>query len=71
MVELNNILYEKGEKLDYCVVIKYVFYVGDSKRVMDEYISEIFMYGFNIIVLYNICEVSWWMEDFGKLVFKS
>lgn len=57
MVELNRVFYEKGEKFDYCVVIKYVSYVGDSKRVMDEYILEIFMYGFNIIVLYNICEV--------------
>ena len=28
---------------DHCVVIKYVPYVGDSKRAMDEYTSEIFL----------------------------
>jgi len=39
------------------VVIKYVPYVGDSKRAMDEYTSEIFMHGLNTIVLHNTCEV--------------
>ncbi|XP_068729896.1 inositol-3-phosphate synthase-like isoform X2 [Montipora capricornis] len=58
MVESNNILYEKGEKPDHCVVIKYVPYVGDSKRAMDEYTSEIFMHGHNTIVLHNTCEDS-------------
>lgn len=58
MVESNNILYEKGEKPDHCVVIKYVPYVGDSKRAMDEYTSEIFMHGLNTIVLHNTCEDS-------------
>ena len=57
MVESNRILYEKGEKPDHCVVIKYVPYVGDSKRAMDEYTSEIFMHGHNTIVLHNTCEV--------------
>lgn len=57
MVESNRILYEKGEKPDHCVVIKYVPYVGDSKRAMDEYTSEIFMHGLNTIVLHNTCEV--------------
>lgn len=58
MVESNRILYEKGEKPDHCVVIKYVPYVGDSKRAMDEYISEIFMHGQNTIVMHNTCEDS-------------
>lgn len=40
------------------VVIKYVPYVGDSKRAMDEYTSEIFMGGRNTIVLHNTCEDS-------------
>lgn len=40
------------------VVIKYVPYVGDSKRVMDEYTSEIMMGGLNTIALHNTCEVS-------------
>lgn len=38
--------------------IQYVPYVGDSKRAMDEYISEIFMGGKNTIVLHNTCEDS-------------
>ncbi|KAK7857247.1 inositol-3-phosphate synthase [Quercus suber] len=36
----------------------YVPYVGDSKRAMDEYTSEIFMGGTNTIVLHNTCEDS-------------
>lgn len=58
MVESNSILYSnEGEKPDHCVVIKYVPYVGDSKRAMDEYTSEIFMHGLNTIVMHNTCEV--------------
>lgn len=38
--------------------MKYVPYVGDSKRAMDEYTSEIFMGGKNTIVLHNTCEDS-------------
>jgi myo-inositol-1-phosphate synthase len=33
-------------------------YVGDSKRAMDEYTSEIFMGGKNTIVMHNTCEDS-------------
>lgn len=40
------------------VVIKYVPYVGDSKRAMDEYTSEIMMGGKNTIVVHNTCEDS-------------
>ena len=32
MVESNPILYQSGEKPDHCIVIKYIPYVGDSKR---------------------------------------
>lgn len=39
------------------VVIKYVPYVGDSKRAMDEYTSEIMMGGTNTIAMHNTCEV--------------
>lgn len=39
------------------VVIKYVPYVGDSKRALDEYTSEIMMGGTNTIVIHNTCEV--------------
>uniref|UniRef100_A0A665V4R2 inositol-3-phosphate synthase n=1 Tax=Echeneis naucrates TaxID=173247 RepID=A0A665V4R2_ECHNA len=58
MVQSNPILYKPGEKPDHCVVIKYVPYVGDSKRAMDEYTSEIMMGGINTISLHNTCEDS-------------
>lgn len=45
MCVARRILYAEGEHPDHCVVIKYVPYVGDSKRAMDEYTSEIFMGG--------------------------
>ena len=40
------------------MVIKYVPFVGDSKRALDEYSSEIFMGGLNTISTYNVCEDS-------------
>jgi len=58
MVESNHLLYAPGEKPDHCVVIKYVPYVGDSKRAMDEYTSELAMGGRNTIVCHNTCEDS-------------
>ncbi|KAK7098960.1 uncharacterized protein [Littorina saxatilis] len=58
MVASNSILYAEGEKPDHCVVIKYVPYVGDSKRAMDEYTSEIMMGGRNTLVVHNTCEDS-------------
>merc|ERR1719271_1814611 len=58
MVAANQILYKKGEHPDHVVVIKYLPYVGDSKRAMDEYTSEIFMGGKNTIVMHNTCEDS-------------
>jgi len=58
MVASNSILYKPGEHPDHVVVIKYVPTVGDSKRAMDEYVSEIFMGGRNTIVIHNTCEDS-------------
>merc|ERR1712127_1051733 len=58
MVLSNRILYKPGEKPDHCVVIKYVPYVGDGKRAMDEYTSEILMGGRNTLVIHNTCEDS-------------
>lgn len=58
MVESNDILYKPMERPDHCVVIKYVPYVGDSKRAMDEYTSEIMMGGHNTLVIHNTCEDS-------------
>lgn len=43
MVSSNSMLYSEKEYPDHTVVIKYVPSVGDSKRAMDEYVSEIFM----------------------------
>lgn len=58
MVASNGLLYGPGEHPDHVVVIKYVPYVADSKRAMDEYTSEIFMGGRNTIVMHNTCEDS-------------
>lgn len=59
MVASNRILYSReGEHPDHVVVIKYVPYVGDSKRALDEYTSEIFCGGTNTISLHNTCEDS-------------
>ncbi|XP_053376233.1 inositol-3-phosphate synthase 1-A-like [Mercenaria mercenaria] len=58
MVDSNNILYPDGRRPDHCVVIKYIPHVGDSKRAMDEYTSEIMMGGSNTLVIHNTCEDS-------------
>merc|ERR1712022_66004 len=58
MVGSNRLLYSPHEHPDHVVVIKYVPYVADSKRAMDEYTSEMFMGGHNTIVLHNTCEDS-------------
>jgi myo-inositol-1-phosphate synthase len=58
MVSSNQILYGPGEHPDHVIVIKYVPYVGDSKRAMDEYTSQIFMGGHNTIAIHNTCEDS-------------
>ncbi|KAJ6664332.1 hypothetical protein lerEdw1_008551 [Lerista edwardsae] len=58
MVQSNAVLYRPGERPDHCVVIKYVPYVGDSKRALDEYTSEIALGGTNTIVIHNTCEDS-------------
>ena len=59
MVAANHILFpDKNDKPDHCVVIKYVPYVKDSKRALDEYTSSIFMNGLNTISLHNTCEDS-------------
>jgi myo-inositol-1-phosphate synthase len=58
IVASNAILYEPGEYPDHVVVIKYVPRVGDSKRALDEYTSQIFMGGTNTIAIHNTCEDS-------------
>lgn len=59
MVASNSILFPEGTpKPDHCIVIKYMPYVGDSKRAMDEYTFSIFMGGQQTVVLHNTCEDS-------------
>ncbi|KAK2464402.1 hypothetical protein APHAL10511_003550 [Amanita phalloides] len=70
MVGANRLLYKpptigakgipvgKGEHPDHVVVIKYVPAVGDSKRAIDEYYSEIFCGGRSTINIFNECEDS-------------
>merc|ERR1712063_187766 len=58
MVTSNPLLYSNGEHPDHTVVIKYVPFVGDSKRALDEYTSKIFMNGTNTIAMHNTCEDS-------------
>ncbi|KAL8292110.1 hypothetical protein RQP46_001576 [Phenoliferia psychrophenolica] len=74
MVEANHLLYKpvkatgapaaKGDKVhdtehpDHIIVIKYVPAVGDDKRALDEYHSEIMMGGRNTINMFNECQDS-------------
>lgn len=58
MVDANKILYPNDEKPDHCIVIKYVPFVGDSKRALDEYSSELMLGGRNTIVIHDTCEDS-------------
>lgn len=59
MVASNQVLFPPGSKKpDHCIVIKYLPYVGDSKRAMDEYTFSIFMGGQQTVVLHNTCEDS-------------
>ena len=55
MVASNRIIYDEDEHPDHLVVIKYMPYVGDSKRALDEYTSEIFLGGKNTISMHNTC----------------
>ncbi|KAJ6582634.1 Myo-inositol-1-phosphate synthase-domain-containing protein, partial [Mycena vulgaris] len=70
MVDANRLLYKapevgpkgvatgKGEHPDHIVVIMYVPAVGDSKRAIDEYYSEIFCGGRSTINIFYECEDS-------------
>ena len=57
VVSENPILF-RGKRPDHEVVIKYVPSVGDAKRAIDEYYSELFLDGRNILSIYNLCEDS-------------
>lgn len=60
VIASNQILYNEklGDKVDHCIVIKYMNAVGDSKVAMDEYYSELMLGGHNRISIHNVCEDS-------------
>lgn len=58
MVKSNQILYPEAKNPDHVIVIKYVPFVNDSKRAMDEYICSIFMGGHQTFLINNTCEDS-------------
>jgi myo-inositol-1-phosphate synthase len=59
MVASNDILFPAGTpKPDHCIVIKYLPYVGDSKRALDEYTFSIFLGGEQTVVMHNTCQDS-------------
>jgi len=58
MVAANHILYKPNEHPDHVIVIKYVPFVKDSKKAMDEYCSSIFLNGLSTIAIHNTCEDS-------------
>merc|ERR1711916_298935 len=71
MVASNPILYKEGEHPDHTVVIKYQPYVGDSKRAMDEYTSEIFLLAtpliIDLVILTELLtRMEWKLEDEGE-----
>jgi len=54
----NPTLYKEGEHPDHEIIIKYVPSAGDSKKALDEYVSEIFLGGRQVWNIYNVCEDS-------------
>lgn len=54
----NPTLYQKDEHPDHEIIIKYVPSAGDSKKALDEYVSEIFLGGRQVWNIYNVCEDS-------------
>lgn len=55
IIDENPILFD-GKRPDHEIVIKYIPAVGDSKRAIDEYNSELFLDGRNNLAIHNICE---------------
>lgn len=54
----NPCILGKGEHPDHEIIIKYVPSAGDSKKAIDEYVSEIFLGGKQTWSIYNVCEDS-------------
>jgi myo-inositol-1-phosphate synthase len=57
IVEENPKLFPSGNP-DHAVVIKYIPAVGDTKRAMDEYYSQLFLGGHHTLAIHNTCEDS-------------
>jgi len=53
IVQSNGALYPNGEEPDHVVVVKYVPFLGDSKRDVSEYTSEAFMGGLYTNIIHN------------------
>jgi myo-inositol-1-phosphate synthase len=58
IIASNPNLYKEGEHPDHEIIIKYVPSAGDSKKAIDEYVSEIFLGGKQTWSIYNVCEDS-------------
>ena len=58
ILKSNEILYDEDPHIDHTVVIKYNPATGDTKKALDEYMSEIFLGGTHTLSLYNVCEDS-------------
>ena len=60
IINSNSVLFptKESRNIDHEVVIKYVPTAGDSKKAIDEYISEIFLGGNHVFASYNVCEDS-------------
>lgn len=59
MVASNRLMYPKHDDgPDHKVIIEYVPAVGDSKRALDEYESEIFLGGRHTLSMHQVCEDS-------------
>lgn len=58
MVASNGMMYPGGSGPDHKVIIEYVPAVGDTKRALDEYESEIFLGGRHTLSMHQCCEDS-------------
>jgi len=58
IIASNPCLYPDGGHPDHEIIIKYVPSAGDSKKAIDEYVSEIFLGGKQTWSIYNVCEDS-------------
>ena len=81
IVDANGLLYKKRDTPDHVVVVKYVPYLGDSKRDISEYTSETFMDSLYSTIMHNECldsalcaplilDLAVFAELFGRVAYK-